>query len=79
MESIKKIESRIDSIIEELNEPVYRAEILTAKSKLIELKKALNIHNVATHNWFEKLPLHWKLAYHLIGGIVIGYLLHYVW
>lgn len=37
------------------------------------------LSNVTTRNWFEKLPLHWKLAYHLIGGIIIGYLLHYVW
>lgn len=37
------------------------------------------LSNVTTRNWFEKLPFHWKLAYHMIGGIIIGYLLHYVW
>ncbi|MDB9980596.1 hypothetical protein OAD61_00650 [bacterium] len=52
-----------------------KKQLNKAKAKV----QALNIHNVTTRNWFEKLPLHWKLAYHLIGGIVIGYLLHYVW
>lgn len=29
-------------------------------------------------SWFESLPLHWRYIYHTIGGIVIGYLLHYL-
>jgi hypothetical protein len=29
-------------------------------------------------NWFEKLPLHWRYIYHMAGGILIGYLLHYL-
>ena len=51
-------------------------------SDTLKAQKQVNklpIHDVTTRNWFEKLPLHWKLAYHLIGGIIIGYLLHYVW
>tara|TARA_R110002012_G_C11395946_1_gene585132 strand:- start:377 stop:667 length:291 start_codon:yes stop_codon:yes gene_type:complete len=43
MENIKELKQRIDSIIEDLNEPVYRAEILSAKQKLVALKLALNI------------------------------------
>jgi hypothetical protein len=29
-------------------------------------------------NWFERLPLHWRYIYHMAGGILIGYLLHYL-
>ena len=47
MENKKQIENIIDNIIEELNEPVSRAEILSAKSKLIELKLSLNIGSVS--------------------------------
>lgn len=37
----KELKQRIDSIIEDLNEPVYRAEILSAKQKLLALKLSL--------------------------------------
>lgn len=29
-------------------------------------------------NWFEKLPIHWKYIYYLVGGIIIGVMLHYI-
>jgi len=34
---------------------------------------------VTKRNWFEKMPLHWRLLYYFIGGIIIGLLLPYVW
>lgn len=40
--------------------------------------KIFSIHNVSKRNWFERLPLHWRYVYYMVGGIVIGYLLHYV-
>ena len=46
-----------------------------AKAKV----QALNIHNVTKRNWFEKLPLHWRLLYYFIGGIIIGLILPYVY
>ena len=41
--------------------------------------KNLTIPFVTKRNWFEKLPLHWRLLYYFIGGIIIGLLLPYVW
>jgi hypothetical protein len=38
-----------------------------------------SIADVTKCNWFEKLPLHWRLLYYFIGGIIIGLLLPYVW
>jgi len=34
--------------------------------------------DVSKRNWFERLPLHWRYIYYMIGGIVIGLLLPYV-
>jgi hypothetical protein len=34
---------------------------------------------VTKRNWFERLPLHLRLLYYFIGGIIIGLLLPYVW
>ena len=44
-----------------------------------ELIKQLNIARVTNSNWFQRLPLHWRFAYYLIGGIGIGLLLPYCW
>ena len=41
--------------------------------------KNLTIPVVAKRNWFERLPLHWRLLYYFIGGIITGLLLPYVW
>ena len=38
-----------------------------------------HIHNVTKRNWFQKLPLHWRYLYYMIGGILIGLMLPYVW
>lgn len=43
------------------------------------LVKNGDLSGVTTRNWFEKLPIHWKLIYYYIGGIITGLLLHYVW
>ena len=32
---------------------------------------------VSGSNWFQKLHLHWRYIYYMIGGIIIGYLIHY--
>ena len=39
----------------------------------------LNKPDVTISNAFERLPLHWKLIYYHIGGILTGLLLHYCW
>lgn len=52
---------------------------LWANSWKIEMEEALNLTDVTKRNWFEKLPLHWKLLYYFVGGIIVGLLLPYVW
>jgi len=44
-----------------------------------EIVKLFDIPVVTKRNWFEKLPLHWRYLYYMIGGILIGLLLPYVW
>lgn len=34
---------------------------------------------VTSSNWFERWPLHWKLMYYFIGGIIVGALASYCW
>lgn len=29
-------------------------------------------------NWFEKMPLHFRYTYYLIGGIIIGFLIGFI-
>ena len=29
-------------------------------------------------NWFEKLPIYYRYIYYLVGGIIIGVMLHYI-
>ena len=29
-------------------------------------------------NWFKKLSVHWRYIYYLVGGIIIGVMLHYI-
>jgi hypothetical protein len=41
--------------------------------------KIFSIPVVTKRNWFERLPLHLRLLYYFIGGIIIGLLLPYVW
>ena len=41
--------------------------------------KKLFIGDVTERNWFEKMPLHWRLLYYFIGGIILGLLLPYAW
>jgi len=42
-----------------------------------EQKSNIDQPVVKSSNWFERLPLHWKLIYYLVGGIIIGLLLPY--
>ena len=80
---IKELENKIGQLQYEISLLEHSEEELTGVTnrtdELKNLVKKLTIPVVTKRNWFEKLPLHWKLAYHLIGGIIIGYLLHYVW
>ncbi len=44
-----------------------------------ELQQELYIlYDVSKRNWFERLPLHWRYVYYMVGGMIIGYLLHYI-
>lgn len=43
------------------------------------LNEQLILHGVTKRNWFQRMPLHWRFIYYLIGGIIIGLLLPYVW
>lgn len=38
-----------------------------------------DLAGVTKRNWFEKLPLHWRYICYMVGGIIIGLLLPYVW
>ena len=51
-----------------------------AQDELSELNPAYDYINPNHYkpNWFEKLPIHWRYIYHMAGGILIGYLLHYL-
>ena len=62
-------EHNLTCTIEEMDEIIHEAQAFVKK---------FDIANVSKRNWFEKLPLHWRYIYYMVGGIVIGYLLHYV-
>ena len=51
-----------------------------AQAELSKLNHAYDHINSDDYepNWFERLPLHWRYIYHMAGGILIGYLLHYL-
>jgi len=61
----------------ELGEGKDMVEITTKTAETIV--KIFSIPVVTKRNWFEKLPLHWRLLYYFIAGITIGLLLPYVW
>lgn len=44
-----------------------------------EMYQEALVKNGDLFNWFERIPLHWKLIYYYVGGIITGLLLHYVW
>lgn len=48
-------------------------------SKNEAIDKLLALYNVSQCNWFERFPLHWRYVYYMVGGILIGLLLPYVW
>jgi hypothetical protein len=51
-----------------------------AQAELSKLNPAYDHINSDDYepNWFERLPLRWRYIYHMAGGILIGYLLHYL-
>lgn len=46
--------------------------------KHLSESECLNISDATKRNWFQKMPLHWRYIYYMLGGIVIGLLLHYI-
>ena len=61
-------------------ESIYCENWQEAQADLSKLNPAYD-HINSDHyepNWFERLPLHWRYIYHMAGGILIGYLLHYL-
>lgn len=68
-----------DQIIFDKNEATWRLSGLLRTFEEENEPEKLFIHGVTKRNWFEKMPLHWRLLYYFIGGIIIGLLLPYVW
>ena len=54
-------------------------ELDTVISDALKQSDNVDLANVTTRDWVEKIPMQWKLSYYVISGIVIGYLLHNVW
>ena len=76
--AITIVQTLMNATCAEFEDENMAIDIIAGNLK-IEEENYADLHNVTTRNWFEKLPLRWKLAYHMSGGIIIGYLLHYVW
>lgn len=47
--------------------------------KIAENNQAMQLQqtDISGSNWFQKLPLHCRYIYYMIGGIIIGYIIHY--
>ena len=43
-----------------------------------DLKEKENQTDFSELNWFERMPKHWQFIYYLVGGIVIGLLLRFI-
>jgi hypothetical protein len=44
----------------------------------VDVEYKLYIDLVSKRNWFEKLPLHWKLLLHTSVGVLLGLTIAYV-
>jgi len=55
----------------------YRELVANLIEKL--LKNNGILIDVTKRNWFERMPLWFKLLYYMIGGMLIGLILPYVW
>ena len=55
----------------------YRELVASLIEKL--LKNNGILIDVTKRNWFERMPLWFRLLYYMIGGILIGLMLPYVW
>ncbi len=67
---IYMVTEKLNEIIDYINE--REEEVDTGKEQL-------TIPVVTKRNWFERLPLHWRYLYYMVGGVIIGLLLPYVW
>ncbi len=78
-ELVKKLELVYRCLIE--THVSGRTSLDQFDSIIKELKQLenLTILEDTKHNWFEKLPLHWRYMYYMIEGIIIGLLLPHVW
>lgn len=68
----------VPSVDEQPKIAINQMKILNLLVELRAEAEQCNIAHVSKRNWFERLPLHWRYVYYMVGGIVIGYLLHYV-
>jgi hypothetical protein len=55
----------------------YRELVANLIEKL--LKNNGILIDVTKRNWFERMPLWFRLLYYMVGGILIGLMLPYVW
>ena len=55
----------------------YRELVASLIEKLLKNNGVLI--DVTKRNWFERMPLWFKLLYYIIGGVLIGLMLPYVW
>jgi CDP-diacylglycerol pyrophosphatase len=73
----KEIERREISLAVESN-VLIQNDMHNEIGGLKDVVEKLTTHDDTPRNRFEKLPLHWKLIHHMIVGIIIGYLMHYI-
>lgn len=55
----------------------YREKVYTLIEGLLKNNGVLI--DVTKRNWFERMPLWFRLLYYMVGGILIGLMLPYVW
>lgn len=68
-------EHYIEHELKKVFETAYKLgfEEATKQAQSLQLQQT----GVSGSNWFQNLPLHWRYIYYMIGGIIIGYLIHY--
>ncbi len=77
-EDIEKLIAEVEWELEGFERPTAD----NSKKMLEALKQTVKLFAVPVvtkRNWFERLPLHWRYLYYMVGGVIIGLLLPYVW
>ena len=71
METQKTIEA-YQPLFEYMYDEHNRIMLQEDMDEIIRLSQKVVKNYSSDLNWFQRMPLHFKLIYHLIGGVVIG-------